>query len=211
MRKLPRVVLCLCVFAAVSGCQNHTNPAASVAASAPASPVYAAPPTVAVGMSVDRAYAAIPHRRTVWLASDSTATPEENTYLNATFQLVDQAIAARVAGFQSYSRGDFDSLDIDAQFGQLVNYARAATPPKSLAAYHQDILSALSGERQFFQDWKANRGQFVYAEHIENHPAVRAASDASRAAYSELMRLFPREQQNNKDAFFDYHCALDFL
>jgi hypothetical protein len=32
-----------------------------------------------------------------------------------------------------------------------------------------------------------------------------------RAAYNELMARYPGEAQANKDAFFDYHCALDFL
>jgi hypothetical protein len=40
---------------------------------------------------------------------------------------------------------------------------------------------------------------------------VQAASAAARAAYGELMSKYPGESQSNKDAFFDFHCALDFL
>jgi hypothetical protein len=34
-------------------------------------PQYGDPPSVDVGMSVEQAYAAIPHRRTVWVERDS--------------------------------------------------------------------------------------------------------------------------------------------
>lgn len=211
MRKSILGLLCVCAFVAMGGCKNSAEAPSNVEASSAATASYGDPPAVDLGLSVEQAYAAIPHRRTVWDGSDSTATAEETAYLNVMFQVVDHAIAVRVAGLQAYSRSEFDSPDIDAQFGRLLIFARASTPPKSLVAYHQDILTALSSDRQFFQDWKANRSQFAFAQHIENHPAVRAASAASHAAYSELMHRFPRENQKNKDAFFDYQCALDFL
>jgi hypothetical protein len=52
---------------------------------------------------------------------------------------------------------------------------------------------------------RADRGQ------IGGHAGARHASDALRAAYNELMARYPNEGPTNRDAFFDYHCALDFL
>jgi len=234
MRKRSLQVVLICAAAACVGCKGSQNTQLTVSSGAEAGrsndPATAANqpasggvsnsatsgtnkafPVVDVGLSVDQAYAAIPHRRTIWIASDSTASPEERAYLITIFQIVDQAIAVRVAGLQNYSRGEFDSTNIDNQFDQLLNFTRAMSVPTAFGAYHQDILSALSNERQFFQNWNAERGSFGFAQHYENHPAVRTASNASRAAYSELMNRFPNEPQGNKDAFYDYHCALDFL
>jgi hypothetical protein len=41
------------------------------------------PPAVDVGLSVEQAYAAIPHRRTVWTESDSNVPEDERAYLRA--------------------------------------------------------------------------------------------------------------------------------
>jgi hypothetical protein len=166
---------------------------------------------VDVGLSVEQAYAAIPHRRTVWVESDSPAPSEQRAYLRVMFQVLDQAVALRVAGQQNFSSQHFDDPDIDGRFDQLITYVRAMPVPPPLASYHQDILAGLSGQRQYFADWKVQRDQFPFAQQVGNDPDVRKASAALRAAYGELMAKYPNETPANKDAFFDYHCALDFL
>jgi hypothetical protein len=172
---------------------------------------YRDPPTAGVGPTVDQAYAAIPHRRTVWVESGSTVPSGEKEYLQTVFEVLDQAVRVRVAGQQAFASRQFDSANIDAEFDRLITFVRAMPAPKALVSYHQDILSGLSSERQFFDDWKSQGDRFEFAQQVENHPGVRAASASLRAAYSELMSKYPNESQTNKDAFFDYHCALDFL
>jgi hypothetical protein len=174
-------------------------------------PQYSDPPTVDVGLGVEQAYAAIPHRRTIWVESDTTVPAEEKDYLNVMFQVLDQAVAVRVAGLQNFSSGKFDSVNIDGEFDRLITFVRAMPVPKTLTSYHKDILDGLSDERQFFAEWKSQRDGFEFAKQIGNHPGVRAASAALKTAYSELMTKYPNESQANKDAFYDYHCALDFL
>jgi hypothetical protein len=78
-------------------------------------------------------------------------------------------------------------------------------------AYHQKVLDGLAGQRQFFAEWKSEREQFRFAQQVGGHTGVRNASAALHAAYDELMSKYPNEGAANKDAFFDYHCALDFL
>jgi hypothetical protein len=197
--------------------QVADTPTASATSQVPDPPTvseashYSDPPAAGVGPSVEEAYAAIPHRRTVWDASGSTVPSEEKEYLQTVFQVLDQAVRVRVAGQQSFSSQQFESADIDAEFDRLIAFVRAMPVPRRFVAYHQDILSALSSERQFFEDWKSQRDQFAFSHQVENHPGVRAASASLRAAYGELMSKYPNESQSNKDAFFDYHCALDFL
>jgi hypothetical protein len=172
---------------------------------------YGDPPTFNVGLSVDQAYEAIPHRRTVWSDADSTASPSEKAYLKTIFEVLDQATAVRIAGMQNYAGGHFEYSDPDSEYSQLINFTNGMTPPKKLEVYHREILQGLTNQRQFFTDWKAQGDKFGYPLCIKTHPGVQRASGALRSAYQELMNRFPAEAQANKDAFFDYHCALDFL
>jgi hypothetical protein len=172
---------------------------------------YGDPPTFNVGLSVDQAYEAIPHRRTVWNEVDSTASPSEKAYLKTILEVLDQATAVRIAGMQNYAGGHFDYSDPDSEYSQLINFTTGMTPPTKLEVYHREILQGLTNQRQFFTDWKAQGAKFGYPLCIKTHPGVQRASGALRSAYQELMNRFPAEAQANKDAFFDYHCALDFL
>jgi hypothetical protein len=142
---------------------------------------------------------------------ESTALPEEKAYLKAMFQVLDEGVAVRVAGLQDFSSQKFDSANIDAEFDRLITYVRAMPVPIALGSYHNNILEGLSGQRQFFAEWKSQRDQFEFARQIPNHPRVLAASSALRTAYNTLMSKYPNDTQRNKDAFFDYHCALDFI
>jgi hypothetical protein len=172
---------------------------------------YGAPPTFDVGLSVDQAYQVIPHRHTIWNDADSTASPAEKAYLKTIFEVLDQAIVVRVAGMQNYAAGHSDYSDPDSEYEQLITFVRSMTPPPKLAVYHGYVLQGLTNQRQFFTEWKAKTENFGYPQIVSTHPAVQRASGALRTGYQELLRRFPAEGQANKDAFFDYHCALDFL
>lgn len=195
----------------LGGCKNQTQKPEERSPDGKAAVQYPDPPSIDVGLTVDQAYAAIPHRKTVWTADDSTVASEEKAYLNTMFQVVDQGVTVRVAGLQNFTNGHFNTIDVSEDFDRLVTFVRGMTPPKGLAAYHHQILSALTSEREFFNQWESHRDSFPFAHQIANDPNVQAASAASRAAYNELMMRYPRESQRNKDAFYDYHCALDFL
>jgi hypothetical protein len=117
----------------------------------------------------------------------------------------------RVASLQNYSARRFEGLDVDGQFERLISFARSMPVPARLGAYHNQILSALLSDRQFFAEWKSQGTAFRFAQQIAAHAGVQAASAAARAAYGELMSNYPGESISKKEAFFDYHCALDFL
>jgi hypothetical protein len=110
----------------------------------------------------------------------------------------------RVASLQNYSARRFEGLDVDGQFERLISFARSMPVPARLGAYHNQILSALLSDRQFFAEWKSQGAAFRFAQQIAAHAGVQAA-------YGELMSNYPGESISKKEAFFDYHCALDFL
>lgn len=102
-------------------------------------------PIVNVGLTVDQAYAAFPHERMVWVAGDSTNPSSDQPYLGAIFRVLDEAIAVKVAGLQHYSRGDFDSLDIEALWRKHV--PASSLEEKSLFAVADEIRQHLSKRR----------------------------------------------------------------
>jgi len=223
----PAAVVFLAAITLLAGCKKQVNastrasvtPVDALPAPAPAAiPVDAAtsspdadPPSIDVGLSVDQAYASIPHRRTAWTESQTNVPADERAYLRTIFIVVDEAIAVRVAGLQNFSQQRFDSIDVDGQFDRLISFTRSMPVPARLTAYHRQILAALSSDRQFFAEWKSQGANFPYAQQLAADGNVQAASASAHAAYSELMSKYPAESQQNKDAFFDYHCALDFL
>jgi len=207
-RRLFRIAAFGLVVAALCGCKK--SPASSQVVEAQTLE-YSTTPTFNDGLTVEQAYAAIPHRRTVWNDADSTASPPEKAYLKTIFDALDQATAVRVSGLKNYASGHFEYSDPDSEFQQLIDFVQRLTPPATLEPYHKDILEALAAERQFFVDWKAQGDHFANANSIQNHPGVQRSDQALHSAYSELMSRFPAEAQANKEAFFDYHCALDFL
>ena len=133
-------------------------------------------------MSVDQAYAAIPHRRTVFDRRAATMSAPEADGLVQLFALVDRAIVARV------TRAGHDAVLTDL---------RALDLPERLRRVQALVTAAVVAERAYVVD--------------SNQGAVQAASANLHEAYAELMRLFPGEDANNRDAFYDYLCALDFL
>jgi len=208
---LRRSLVLLSATLLVAGCRAMNEEGVETSAAGAATLQPDEPPAIDAGLSVDQAYAAIPHRRTVWDESSSTVPPAERPYLRVIFKVIDEAVAVRVAGLQDFSAGEYDRSDPVAQYDQLIGFARRMPVPRMLAAYHRKVLDGLSGQRQFFADWKSQRAQFPFARQIAGHSGVRRASAALRAAYNELMGKYPDESSTNKDAFFDYHCALDFL
>ena len=135
----------------------------------------------AAAMSVDEAYASIPHRRTVFDRRAALMPADEADGLVRLFALVDRAIVARV------TKSGYDAL--------LADLRGLALPPK-LQPVHRFVVDAVVAERAYLEGEAA---------------AVHRASARLHEAYAALMRLYPEEGPQNRDAFFDYLCALDFL
>ncbi|HYL98763.1 MAG TPA: hypothetical protein VEZ90_07390 [Blastocatellia bacterium] len=164
-------------------------------------------------LSVDGAYRAIPHRRTQADFSASNVPAAERAYLSVAFAAIDQAVLLRVDTLRRFSAGSADQSRAVQRMGILIDFFSGITPPKRLVEYHKAVEQSLTSERAFFQEWQDHGESFQYsnpAMFAQNHN-ISAASSAARAAYGKLMALYPDESANNKDAFFDYHCALDFL
>jgi hypothetical protein len=183
-------------------------------ASATAAPPESLPETRAT-LSVEEAYRAIPHRRTVF-RFDRTPIPEpERRYLSTMFELIDRGVALRVSAYRSFSAGAPDRDALLEDIALLADFALFhVRPPEGLREYHARVVEALMSQKAFFAEWRRDGERFAYGDprRIAGHPRVQESSRALREAYGILMsRYGAREDRENRDALFDYHCALDFL
>ncbi len=157
-------------------------------------------------MSVEDAYQTIPHRRTVFDPSQSNIPQDEKTFLAQFFGLLDQAVTLRVETFEQIHKQE-NAAELEPRYQKLLNQLEALTPPSQLKKVHQEVLSAIQEQRDFLLDLKNHSGQQDAAQ----HPKVKSSSERLRKAYDTLMLRYPKETEQNKNAFFDYLCALDFV
>jgi hypothetical protein len=188
------------------------NSTATRAGGSKSLPSIATAPVFNLDLSVDAAYAAIPHRRTVMDFAASNMPDQDKRFLEVAFHVIDQAIRLRVTAYQKFSRGVIDSQFI-SDMDRLAEYLQNTEAPESLSSYQATLLKALSDQRDFFVEWKAQGQEFRFGspQTIGTHPKVQSSSAALREAYGILMETYRGEASNNQEAFFDYHCALDFL
>jgi hypothetical protein len=170
-------------------------------------------PTFDLPLSTADAYAAIPHRRTQMDFAAAQMTAQDKSYLEVAFYLIDQAIRLRVTAQRAFAQGTGEEAHLLADMAQVVAYLKTIEPPTALATYHKLLVQAITDERAFFQAWADAGREFPYgrAEMLPTHPKVQSSSAALNRAYQILMQTYSSEAQHNQDAFFDYHCALDFM
>lgn len=169
-------------------------------------------PVFDLPLSVTEAYAAIPHRRTVFDFDGTTVPEEEARYLRLVFHLLDQGTRTRVTAYRDlYHRGASEARPV-ARYSELISRIETLPPPPSLRPYRDAVLRALWDQRTLFEGWTRAGSGFAFRDRIAGHPEVRSASRELQQAYRLLMsRYGTSESRRNRDALFDVHCALDFL
>lgn len=125
----------------------------------------------------------------------------ERATLVRLFALVDDAIVAKVLAGEALARkeawGPTGRLyaGIEAQLRDL-------NPGTRLKPVVDQVVSAIEDQRDYFQGrWSGGNTQ----------SKIQSSSAKLHQAYSFLMSLYPDENASNKQAFFDYLCALDFI
>ena len=193
--------------------RKFDNLPAAKSGSSKSLPTIATAPTLNLDLSVDAAYAAIPHRRTAMNFAVSQMPDQDKRFLEVAFHVIDQGIRLRVTAYQKFSRSELGDSQSISDMDRLVDYLQNTEAPASLSSYQARLLQALSDQRAFFEEWQTQGQQFQYGrpQTIGSHPKVQSASSALQQAYGILMETYPGEGDHNKAAFFDYHCALDFL
>ena len=160
--------------------------------------------------TVEASYAAIPHRRTEFPSQAPGFSQMEAAYLRLMFKLVDQAIVVRVDAGAELVAGQSAAEHLVA-YDELIRCAESIPAPASLQKYHEKIAAALAAQRAVIQTLHRQAVLGTRAMNLDTMPGVRISSELLRQAYTMLMTTFPAASQQAQEAFFDYHCALDFI
>jgi hypothetical protein len=162
-------------------------------------------------MTPDEAYAAIPHRRTLYEPPKSPVAAEKARELGRLFALTDEGVVLRVQGMRAHRERNAAEvrnllLRYDALIAKLAaeKFGSEVTPARDL------IADGVRMHRKFLASRPAGGITFVRNE-LTATPDVTQASRKLIGAYHLLMAAFPKEAAHNKTAFYDHLCALDYL
>ena len=122
----------------------------------------------------------------------------ERAYLVAFFSAIDQAIVAKVSARRETT--------VAEAYEPVWKAWKELNPPTALKATQDKVKAAILDQQAFLLEVANQRSSWNMS-----HPKVRSSSANLREAYSNLMRIYPSENSTNKQAFFDYLCALDFV
>jgi hypothetical protein len=165
-------------------------------------------PFSASALTVEQAYAAIPHQRTVFDGPGSRLARGQVETLDQLFTLSDRGTVLRVDGLDAVKRGDAARLRaIVRDYAALIDALRQLRPTPQTRAATELVTQAVQQHQSFF-DTKLAGGPRLDSAFTAD---VNQSSQKLRQAYSLLMAAFPDETARNRQAFFDYLCALDFL
>jgi hypothetical protein len=162
-------------------------------------------------MTVAEAYAAIPHQRTIFNLRDSKLPLTQASALQKLFNFSDHGTVLRIEGLSALRSGDMVAMKRSlADYNALVASFAAQQAPADIQPIQDLVAQAIKGHQRYLEaklKEREVRGTYDPAFTQE----VRQASRQLQQAYGMLMRTFPNESANNKTAFYDYLCALDFL
>jgi hypothetical protein len=166
---------------------------------------------VPTAAEVANAYAAIPHRRTPFEASSSTAAAHQKANLARLFAYTDRGVVLRIQGMKAHGAKDAAGLKrAMAGYEGLISDLGREQFSAEVAPAQALIVEALRLQQRHLQSRPEGGLAFVGAQ-LSTAPDVKDASGKLIKAYGILMRAFPGEPQRNKTSFFDHLCALDFL
>jgi len=170
------------------------------------------------GMTIDEAYQAIPHKRTPYSTQESALSLPEREFLSRFFTLSDQALVERVATLAAFRAGDRRRfITYEANVSRILAELSALQEPTSARGFVTMLSEAIQQQRLFFQKWEtalAEQRPFSFPTGTTINgvdPNVSKASADLRRLYADLMARYGAEHAQNREAFYQHLCALDFL
>jgi len=158
-------------------------------------------------LTVEEAYEAIPHRRTVFDYNTALMSSEEKNYLNNVFNLTDLATAQRV-NMLIWLTSKGQAGEVANSYNNILSRLYEINPPAGLVNFHKLITSSIEEQKKALHKWE--NSLFDYSK-LSKENLVRSSSAKLKRAYSILMKKYSKEGNHNKQAFFDHFCALDFI
>jgi len=158
-------------------------------------------------LTVQEAYEAIPHRRTIFDYNTALMSSQEKNYLSEVFRLTDLATVERV-NMLIWLHTDGQKGGVAKNYSNILERLYEFSPPAGLVNFHKLIISSIEEQRKALYKW--GNSLFDYSK-LSKEMLVRSSSAKLKRAYSIIMKKYPKEGNHNKQAFFDHLCALDFI
>lgn len=152
-------------------------------------------------LTVDEAYKAIPHDRTVFDPKTAKMSPSLAQSLDKLFSYIDEAIVLKMETIQQFSSPE--KSKVLAGYPSLIRRLESENFPPEISEIASLTIAAVKDQYDFLN-------QLAVKELNYAHPLVRSSSSKLHQAYEKLSQKFSTEDQKNRKAFFDYLCALDF-
>ncbi len=166
---------------------------------------------VPTAAEVANAYTAIPHPRTQFDASSSTAAAAQKANLARLFAYTDRGVVLRVQGMQAHGAKDAAGVKrAVAGYEGLIADLRKEQFSAEVAPAQVLVVEALQLPQRHLQS-RPEGGLVFVGRQISTVPDVKEASGKLSRAYRILMSTFPGEPERNKTSFYNHLCALDFL
>ena len=170
------------------------------------------------GLTVEEAYQAVPHKRTPYEAQLSTLGPPEREFLSRFFVLSDQALVERVETLKALRAGNRLLYErYEANIARILTGLRLLQEPASARGLSEALSRAIEHQRAFFRKWNtaaaAQRAFSFPAGETPTgiDPSIRQANEELQRLYADLLSRYGTEHPHNREAFYQYLCALDFL
>jgi hypothetical protein len=164
--------------------------------------------TNVVALSVEEAYRAIPHRRTVFQSSEAKMFTVEKKCLDKFFHLVDLVIVERVE-MLSWLELNVQKCRERVTYDKILNDLKRLDVPSSLSDVHRLVIESIELQRNLLEEWQ-NYPERKIVNLTSDHK-VCSVNQKLILAYQKLVSLFSNESPHNKQAFFDYLSALSFI
>ena len=166
-------------------------------------------------MTVEEAYKAIPHTRTVFDPEQANMARSNALYLEKFFALTDEALRNRVEALMRLStgKGGISIAEYNKRHEKTVKALAELTPSAEVAPAYNIIVEAIGEQADFLNAWaraEPKKREWIKLN-FRNDPFVQSSHDKLIKGYMTLLRAFPFEGGQNRQAFYDYLCALDFI
>ncbi len=158
-------------------------------------------------MTVATAYQAIPHRRTGFDHRKSTISRQAAEKLHAIFNWTDKAVIERVETLQAVFGNNRDRYRL-YNYQIIIDALQNMKLPGNIQQAHTLITEAVREQQIYFEQLHSSIGKMHFNS---GDPLIQSSHKKLLNAYNQLMRQFPNESAENRQAFFDHLCALDFI
>lgn len=165
-------------------------------------------------MTVEEAYRAIPHKQTNFDPDTVNMRPEDAVYLERFFHLVNRAVLQRVQTLKWFATAGKEGKDFThyrKEIEDIISELEELNVPKRLKSTHQTVIQAISEQYSYYRNWNRNLAEGKTFRFSRLDPLVNSSHHKLIKTYNSLMRFYPKETRQNKAAFFDHLCALDFI